>query len=85
MPKNYNIHTGASMGNQHFFKVNLAQAFSVTNNEVHVELKMELNNWFQNPHLFDFDVYGDAIMGNQSAQQALSDNGNDVFSIVTIN
>ena len=43
--KNYNIHTGASMGNQYFFKVNLAQAFSVTNNEVHVELKMELNKY----------------------------------------
>jgi len=82
--KNYNIHTGASMGNQYYFKANLTQAFTVTNNAVHVELKMELNNWFQSPNLFNFDVYGDAIMGNQGAQQAISENGNDVFSIGTI-
>ena len=82
--ENYNVHTGKSMGNPYFFRVDLPQSFTVTDHDVHIELKMEINNWFQNPALFDFDVYGDAIMGNQTAQQIIRDNGIDVFSLGAI-
>jgi MbnP len=84
MMKNYNIHTGALMGMPYHFKVDLPQAFTVVNNEVHIEVKMELNNWFQNPAIFDFDIYGDAIMGNQTAQQVIQGNGINVFSLGAI-
>ncbi|MDX2359593.1 MAG: hypothetical protein QNK23_02225 [Crocinitomicaceae bacterium] len=83
--KNYNIHTGAAQGVPHYFKVSFIQPFTVTDNQLHAEITMELNNWFQNPTLFDFDVFGDAIMGDQTAQQAIADNGVDVFSINIIN
>ncbi len=82
--KNYAVHTGASQGNPYHFKVNLSQPFTVSNNELHAEFIMDVNNWLQNPILFDFDVFGGAIMGNQSAQQSIHDNGFDVFSIGTI-
>ena len=32
-----------------------------------------------NSNLYDFNVYGSAIMQNQAAQQALKENGHDVF------
>lgn len=83
--KNYNVHTGATMGVPHHFKVNLVEPFVVTDNQVHMELNMELNNWFQNPTLFDFDAFGSAIMGDQVAQQIFVDNATDVFSLTIIN
>ena len=69
------------MGIPYHIKVHIPQLFTVSNHEVHVDFLMEINNWFQNPNLYDFDVYGEAIMGNASAQQAISNNGTDVFSI----
>lgn len=47
-----------------------------------ITLAMNVNNWFVNPHLFDFNVYGGSIMQNQEAQEILMANGAaDVFSI----
>ena len=43
-------------------------------------LNMIVDNWFRNPNLYDFNVYGSAIMQNQAAQQALKENGQDVFT-----
>ena len=44
-------------------------------------LVMNVNNWFTSPHVYDFNVWGGAIMQNQSAQQTLRENGHDVFTI----
>jgi hypothetical protein len=52
----------------------------VENKENHVLLSMIVDNWFRNPNLYDFNVYGSAIMQNQAAQQALKENGQDVFT-----
>lgn len=48
-------------------------------------LVMNIDRWFSDPHVYDFNVYGSAIMQNQEAQQALKENGHDVFSIQTNN
>ena len=50
------------------------------NKENHFVLCMVVDNWFRNPNLYDFNVYGSAIMQNQVAQQALKENGQDVFT-----
>jgi hypothetical protein len=42
-------------------------------------LVFNLNNWFRSPHVYDFNVFGSAIMQNQEAQSILKNNGNDVF------
>ena len=52
----------------------------VGNKENLVLLCMIVDNWFRNPNLYDFNVYGSAIMQNQDAQQALKENGQDVFT-----
>ena len=45
-----------------------------------LQLQMDINQWFTDPHLFDFDVQGGSIMQNQTAQELLRDNGRSVFS-----
>lgn len=50
------------------------------NTKNHIDLTMIVDNWFRNPNLYDFNVYGSAIMQNQTAQQALKENGQDVFT-----
>ena len=83
--KNYAIHTGALMGTPYYVRYSQSQTFTVTNNELNVEFLMELNNLFQNPTLYNFDVFGSGIMGNQTAQETIHGNGHDVFSIGSIN
>lgn len=82
--KNYNLHTGRLNGTPYHFYVYLPQAFTISNNAVSVEFGMELTNWLQNPNSFDFNLFGDAIMGNATAQQFIMENGNDVFSLISI-
>lgn len=80
----YNTHTGAAFGVPYHFWVHLPQTFTVVDNHVNIELLMEMNNWYQNPNAYDFAVYGAGIMDNPTAQQALKENGIDVFSLGTI-
>ena len=54
------------------------------NGENQIQLTMIVDNWFRNPNLYDFNEYGSAIMQNQAAQQALKENGQDVFIWSTI-
>ena len=42
---------------------------------------MNINKWFRNPNIYDFNIDGSAIMQNQDAQTKLKENGQDVFSI----
>ncbi len=44
-------------------------------------LCMIIDNWFHSPNLYDFNEWGSAIMQNQAAQQALKENGHDVFAL----
>jgi hypothetical protein len=67
---------------QNFFAVELPIDFSIAENaDNQLDLTMVIDNWFRNPNLYDFNVYGSAIMQNQAAQQTLKENGKDVFSI----
>ena len=68
---------------QNYFTVELPLDFTVTENaENQFDLYMVVDNWFRNPNLYDFNVYGSAIMQNQAAQQVLKENGKDVFKIM---
>ncbi len=44
-------------------------------------LTMEVNEWFENPHVFDFNYWGGDIMQNQDAMGTAKENGHNVFSI----
>jgi hypothetical protein len=45
------------------------------------EVVMEVNEWFEDPHVFDFNYWGGDIMQNQEAMRTAAENGHNVFSI----
>ena len=82
--RSFNVHTGATMGNQNYFEVTLP--FTETNiqsNSWMIKINMDLNEWLQDPHTFDF-TGNERIMMNQSAQEILKGNGMSVFSLTSI-
>ena len=68
---------------QNFFTVTLPlSSFEVKDSEVSkLTLTMNVNNWFRDPNVYDFNVWGGAIMQNQAAQEVLKENGKNVFSV----
>ncbi len=82
--RSFNVHTGATMGNQNYFEVTLPFAETgVRSNSWTINLSMDLNEWLQNPNTFDF-VGQEMIMMNQAAQEILKANGATVFSITSV-
>ena len=66
------------------FSVEIPVELTVTENgDNPLNLVMTVNNWFREPNLYDINAFGSAIMQNQDAQQALKENGHNVFSIKT--
>ena len=81
-----NVHLGIGQNTDHsefyqnYFTVEGPIDLSIAeNNENQFNLTMIVDNWFRNPNLYDFNEFGSAIMQNQAAQQALKENGMDVF------
>ena len=85
-----NIHLGIGQNDTHttfyqnYFTVELPIDLEVLEDQDNIlHLDMNIDNWFRNPHPYDFQVFGSAIMQNQEAQRLLRENGHDVFSVVT--
>jgi hypothetical protein len=68
---------------QNYFMVHLpGSGFTMNDqNTLTFSLSMNIENWFENPHVFDFNYWGGAIMQNQPAMLTVKENGWDVFSI----
>ena len=82
--RSFNVHTGATMGNQNYIRVTLP--FTETEIESDawmIKLNMDLHEWLHNPNVFDF-VNNERIMMKQSAQVLLKANGATVFSIKSV-
>ncbi len=86
----YNIHLGKAneiSGNDTILRNNMVavnlpnSAFIISNNAIEIVLEMNLNKWYTNPNVYDFNDFGQAIMGNQTAQQRIKENGIDVFTV----
>ncbi len=82
--RSFNIHTGATKGNQNYLEITLPiQTLILRDNNWTIHLQMDLNEWLQNPTTFDF-VGHEAIMMDQSAQEIIKANGGTVFSIGSV-
>jgi len=69
---------------QNYFEVELpASSFSISEGEIiNFEIRMNVKNWFNNPHVYDHDEWGGDIMQKQDAMKLGCDNGQEeVFSI----
>jgi hypothetical protein len=61
------------------FKVNLG-TITVSNN-MQVEVKVNLAEWFKNPNTWDLNALNTVLMPNFEAQKIMSANGKSVFSL----
>ena len=68
---------------QNFFTVSLPAAqFVIEENKTRqVEIIMNIESWFETPHIYDHNLWGGMIMQNQPAMQMAKENGFDVFSV----
>lgn len=90
---NFNLHTG--IGQQRDANDNIigfidnSFEVSIPLNDFRIEkgestvlpIEMNINEWFKNPNVFDFNIFGGSIMQNQAAQEILKANGSSVFKI----
>jgi hypothetical protein len=83
----FNLHTGKISNGNSFsdntFRVTLPlEQFTVSKEQTSsITLQMNINAWFSDPYLFDFNEFGGSIMQNREAQKALRANGYNVFSV----
>jgi len=68
---------------QNYFTVHLpGSAFNIKDKDtLTFRITMNIENWFENPHVFDFNHWSGAIMQNQQAMQIVKENGWNVFSV----
>ncbi len=69
-----------------YFTVNLPScSFSISENSTtNAEIIMNIESWFDTPHIYDFNYWGGSIMQNQAAMQTITENGADVFTFHVI-
>lgn len=76
--RGYAMHIGRT---ENAAQVEIPCNFNHTGNDV-LKLLMDVNEWFGNPHTYDFNVQGNYSMGVDSLMGKLKQNGADVFTII---
>jgi hypothetical protein len=68
---------------QNYFKVSLpGSAFSISDKDtLNFNITMNIESWFESPYVFDFNIWGGAIMQNQAAMEIAKENGYNVFIV----
>ena len=66
-----------------FFTVNLGEV--IVHNNSSVDVKMNIAEWFKSPHSWDLNDLNSMLMPNFNAQVKMYDNGQDAFSLGTVN
>lgn len=77
----FNFHTGPLNNNKNYFQVELPMSMNVNNGVFDITLAMEIQNWFKNPNSFDLTTIAQGMMGSQTKQELVKNNGIDVFSV----
>ncbi|MCF8368714.1 MAG: hypothetical protein K9G76_06700 [Bacteroidales bacterium] len=67
---------------QNYFNVSLSNSgFEVLEGKTtQLNITMNIENWFKDPHVWDHDEIGGYIMQNQEAMQMVKENGHNVFT-----
>jgi hypothetical protein len=53
----------------------IQHATPVPNTRIRIEVTMEISRWFDGPKEYDFNVFGEAVMNDADAQDAMRENG----------
>ena len=79
--KNFIMHSGPTHGADNSFSVTLnLNDLKVDGNSHEIHLEMDLQEWLQNPTLYDYRFYS-MVMMNQNTQDIYKANGQSVFSL----
>lgn len=70
------MHLGMNMW---LVEVTIPISLSIVSNPITVTLSMDVNEWFDHPHIYDFNKQGNYTMGVDSLMQKLAENGRNVF------
>ncbi len=85
MPFNFHNGTASNMGTHEANHAYIKLAGIALNQEyASVEIRMNIAEWFKNPHTWDFNVYSTMLMPNYTAQKMIHDQVYSVFSLGTI-
>ncbi|MCP4442617.1 MAG: hypothetical protein GY810_27225 [Aureispira sp.] len=80
--KNYNIHTGPAGGKDNSITFSFPlSSMIVDGNNWTIGLTMDVSQWFKEPITYDFEDWGQMIMGNPNAQDTVKLNGANAFSL----
>ena len=77
----YSVDSIISFVHNHF-NVTLSKPFTIEKDQKKtISIVMNVENWFQNPHIYNHFQWGSHIMQKQDAMLMLKENGWDVFSL----
>ncbi len=84
-PQPFNFHMGTARVGEGAFEANyrqvfLSAGFSLEENNT-IEFKMNVAEWFKNPHTWDLNELNTDLMMNYEAQKMMYDNSGSVFSL----
>ena len=74
------VHTGPAAGGDYSVDAVLPLALEMDGDEWEIQIVMNIDEWFNNPHVYNFADRG-MIMANLDAQTVLQENGDSVFSL----
>ena len=74
----YAMHLGL---NRNCVMINLTNSFKLQAPTGKLNLAMNINEWFVNPYIYDFNTDGNYSMTDSAAMAKLSKNGSDVFTL----
>lgn len=88
----FTTHTGHTKGqdgeiHENFVEVTLEEFEDdfFDQNATMITITMDLNKWYQDPNTYNFaELEKEGIMGNQSIQQKLQENGQNVYSVKNV-
>jgi hypothetical protein len=72
----YAMHLG---NNANIVTIALDTNFTIGTGDLSMPLIMNLNEWFRNPAIYDFNIDGNYSMSSPAAMAKLTSNGHDVF------
>ena len=56
---------------------------TVTQGATQININMHIDQWFENPNLWDLNILNGMLMGNYTAQKMMQENGQNVFSLAS--
>ncbi|MFD1550819.1 hypothetical protein DNU06_05540 [Putridiphycobacter roseus] len=88
----YNFHNGSATKNQstgevttNYVFVKLANSSFTADAAKTIDIKMQIDEWYKNPNLWDLNVLYTSLMPNYDAQLLISENAKSVFTLGGIN